>query len=621
VNGTPPPLRLPRYRHWMLGIFCHLLLAVLIGRAAYLQLYHDQFLQRHGDARALRVVPISTHRGMVTDRHGEPLAVSTPVDALGARPRELLQAPAPDLHRLARLLQREPPELLHWLRARRQRDFVYLRRWIDPVQLQRVQQLQLPGLAVQRTYRRYYPTGEVSAQVVGFTDVDEQGQEGVEAAYDAWLRGVPGAKRVLRDRLGRTIRNVEIVRAPKRGKDLALSLDRRLQYLAYRELKAAVHRHAAAGGSMVVLAPASGEVLAMVNQPSYNPNDRGGLQHNYHRNVAVTDVFEPGSTLKPFTILSALRSGDYQPSSTVDTAPGYLRIGSYTIRDPRNYGVIDLPTIIKKSSNIGASKLALSIDAETLWHTLEDLGFGHATGSNFPGEPGGSLQHYVQWSEIRQATIAYGYGVSSTLLQLARAYAALATDGQLPQVVFHRRDTAATPQRVVSRQQARQVRDMLEEVVQPTGTGGRAAIARYRIAGKTGTVRKNDPQGYTTERYLALFVGMAPATDPQLVIAVMIDEPSAGVYYGGQVAAPVFARVMSESLRLLNVPPDDLSQVKAPLLTGTLPGAGPAVADVAAAPAAASAGGGRECAPGREAACIGAMDALPPARSGRTRAR
>jgi len=416
--------------------------------------------------------------------------------------------------------------------------------------------LGLPGVNLQREYRRYYPAGEVTAHVVGFTNIDDRGQEGLELAYDEWLRGTPGSKRVLRDRLGRVVRNVEQIRKPEPGRDLTLSLDRRIQYLAYRELKRAVFHHQARSGSLVILDVHTGEVLAMVNQPSFNPNDRRQFLPAQTRNRAVTDVFEPGSTIKPFTIAAALLSGRYRPNTLIDTSPGHYRLGRAVIRDDRDYGRINLTTVIQKSSNVGASKIALSLPDELLYRVQDSFGFGAVTGSGFPGEVGGLINDAGHWRRIEKATVAYGYGISVTALQLVRAYAALADDGRLHPVSFLRVTSPEPARRVLPARVARQIRRMLEAVVADGGTGTRARIAGYRVAGKTGTVKKAVAGGYSEDRYVSVFAGFAPASHPRLAMVVIVNEPRDGIYYGGLVAAPVFSRVMAGALRMLGVAPD-----------------------------------------------------------------
>jgi cell division protein FtsI (penicillin-binding protein 3) len=535
----------------------------LVGRAVDLQVARKDFLQGQGDARYLRVVAEPAHRGMITDRYGEPLAISTPVDSVWANPQELINAreswPA-----LARVLGMRSAALERLLANYRDKEFVYLKRRVTPDVAQAVMALEIPGVTLEPEYRRYYPAGEVTAHVVGFTNVDDVGQEGMELAYDKRLRSTPGAKRVIKDRLGRVVENVERVTEPQPGADIALSIDRRLQYLAYRELKAAVQKNRADAGSAVILDVHTGEVLAMVNQPSYNPNNRDDLKSSRLRNRAVTDVFEPGSTIKPFTVAAALETGRFSPTTLVDTTPGRLRIGHKVIHDFRNYGIIDVATIIQKSSNVGASKLALSLAPKRLWQALASVGFGEHTGSAFPGESAGLLTDYGSWHDIQRATVSYGYGLSVTTLQLARAYAALANNDRPPPVSFLRRSLKQEVslegiyEPSLSAASLRAVRHMMEAVVAKGGTGTRAAVPGYRIAGKTGTVKKQKAGGYREDSYLALFAGLAPASDPQLAMVVVIDEPRGEVYYGGAVAAPVFSRVMSGALRMLDIPPDDV---------------------------------------------------------------
>ncbi len=546
----------------VLGVLA-LAAGLLAARAVDLQVLDKDFLQGQGDARFLRVVEEPAHRGMITDRFGEPLAISTPVDSVWANPQVLILE-RDSWAKLARALRIKRAELERLLVARQHKEFVYLKRRVNPDMARRVTALGIPGVALAPEYRRFYPAGEVTAHVVGFTNVDDAGQEGMELALDERLRGVPGAKRVIKDRLGRIVESVERVREPQPGEDIALSIDRRLQYLAYRELKAAVRRNRADAGSAVILDVHTGEVLAMVNQPAYNPNNRGKLKRSHLRNRAVTDVFEPGSTIKPFTVAAALETGRFRPLTPVDTRPGYFRVGRKTIRDFRNYGLIDVSTVIQKSSNVGASKLALAQSPEHLWKAFASVGLGESTGSGFPGESGGLLTDYGSWRDIQRATVSYGYGMSVTTLQLARAYAALASDGRPLPVSFVRRtaaeaaELASLYEPVLSESSLRAVRRMMELVVARGGTGTRAAVPGYRIAGKTGTVKKSGAGGYVEDSYLAVFAGIAPASDPRLVMVVMIDEPRGEEYYGGAVAAPVFGKVMAGALRLLDIPPDDL---------------------------------------------------------------
>lgn len=552
----------PRRLRFVKGVML-LGVAALVWRMGDLNLNQRDFLQGQGDARYLRTVAIPAHRGMITDRNGEPLAISTPVQSVWANPQELAQARESWIQ-LARLLDLSVGELEQLLAGRMDREFVYLRRHVKPELAEKVMALSIPGVALQPEYRRYYPMGEVVAHVVGFTNIDDVGQEGIELMLDERLRGMPGSKRVIKDRLGRVVENVESISEPRDGDNLRLSIDRRVQYLAYRELKAAVQRHHARAGSAVVLDVTTGEVLAMVNQPAYNPNNRSDLASSRFRNRAVTDVFEPGSTMKPFTITAALESGRFRPGTLVDTSPGMMRLGGFTIRDSHDYGLIDVSTVIQKSSNVGASRIALALESRALWDMLSRFGFGYDTGSGFPGEVAGLLNPYQDWRDVQLATISYGYGMSVTPLQLASAYATLANDGNQHPTSFLKLDRNDLPRgrKVIEPNVARQVREMLEKAVQTGGTGTRARVAGYRIAGKTGTVRKAGKSGYNEDHYISIFAGMAPASRPRLAMVVVVDTPDDGDYYGGVIAAPVFGRVMEGALRLLDVAPDDLDTLK-----------------------------------------------------------
>ncbi len=541
------------------------LATALLWRALDLQVLNEDFLQQQGAARYLRVVEMPAHRGAITDRHGQPLAISSPVDSVWANPGELL-ASGESLAPLARLLGLDAAALHRRLEQRASREFVYIKRHVTPELGEQVQSLGLPGVALQREYRRFYPAGEVAAHVVGFTNVDDIGQEGMELAYDDWLRGDPGAKRVVKDRLGRIIDDVESLREPKPGEALTLSIDRRLQYLAYRELKTAVTEHGARAAALVMLDAQTGEVLAMVNQPAYNPNNRAEISGGRYRNRAVTDSFEPASTLKPFAVLAALESGAYGPDSIINTSPGVMRVDGHTVRDPRDYGRIDVATVIEKSSNVGVARMALNIEADAIWGLLLRLGLGAPTGTTFPGEAGGSISGMPPRSSIDRAALAYGYGVAVTPLQLAQAYTVLAADGIKRPVSFLKLDQAPVGERILDAQSVRRVRGMMEAVVSDTGTASRAQIPGYRVAGKTGTAKKAVAGGYSDNRYVALFAGMAPASAPRLVLVVVVDEPVED-YYGGKVAAPIFAKVMGGALRLLNVPPDDVSSLQHALAT------------------------------------------------------
>lgn len=541
-----------------LGVVTTLLLgsaAVLIGRAFDLQVLRKDFLQGQGDARALRDEPVMAHRGMITDREGEPLAISTPVDSVWIQPRTFISAQS-QWPKLAKQLGLDLSDMRRLVLQKQNKEFVFLKRQISPPWAEKVMALEIPGVSLLREYRRYYPMGEVAAHVVGFTNVDDRGQEGLELAYENWLRGTPGIQRVIKDRLGRVIQHVELIKKPQPGKNLTLSIDRRLQYLAYRELKKAVFKDKAKAGSVVILDVHTGEVLAMVNQPSYNPNSRKALKASNLRNRAVTDTFEPGSTIKPFTVAAGFQSGMFTPQSMINTSPGYMKVGSSMVHDARNYGLIDIKTLLQKSSNVGASKIALAIPETALQHMQEALGFGETTGSGFPGEAAGFINMSPHWRPIEQATMAFGYGLSVTALQLARAYAVLANGGYLKPIYFVRQRHAVEGQRVMKTKTATTIRHMLESVVSHEGTAFKASVEGYRVAGKTGTVKKLVNGQYSNDRYLALFAGMAPAAAPRFVIVVTIDEPQGRAYYGGLVAAPVFSRVMSGALRLFDIAPD-----------------------------------------------------------------
>ena len=532
--------------------------AVMLWRAVDLHVLNKDFLQSQGNARYMRTMPVAAHRGVITDRHGDPLAVSTPVDSVWINPAEFMTS-RQSWGKLTQLLSLKIDKVERLVLQREKREFLYLKRHIRPELAKQVAALNIAGVYLQREYHRYYPAGEVAAHVLGFTDIDDAGQEGLELAYDAWLRGELGKKMVIKDRLGRTIKHVESIKAAQPGKDLNLSIDRRLQYLTYRELKRAVHQYKAKSGSAVILDTKTGEVLAMVNQPSYNPNNRRKLKSSHLRNRAVTDVFEPGSTIKPFTVAAALESGKFKNNSVVNTSPGYFRIGKYVVQDVKNYGRINLSTILSKSSNIGASKLALGISAKNLTDVHSRIGFGFSTGSGFPGEVGGIINLPTEKQLVERATLSYGYGLSVTPLQLARSYGAIANNGIMPAVSFIRINKAEREERVLPEKYAKQIREMLESVVSKKGTGSLAAVSGYRIAGKTGTVKKASAGGYSDDSYVAVFAGMAPASNPRLAMVVTINEPHGDVYYGGKVAAPVFSKVMSGALRLMDVAPDNIT--------------------------------------------------------------
>ena len=548
------PLVLPGWRSRVVLILLLLGFGVLIARAIFLQGLNNDFLQKKGALRYGRVIELPATRGMITDRNREPLAISTPVESVWASPADVTASPA-QLQRLSQLLQLDGGEIQKRL-ADTHRDFVYLKRHLPPEQAQQVIELDVPGIFLQREYRRYYPGSDYFAHLIGFTDIDDQGQEALELAFNDQLAGKPGSRRVIKDRLGRIVEDVESIRLPQQGRDLALSIDARIQYLAYRELKSAVEAHRAKAGGIVVLDVQSGEVLAMANLPSYNPNNRGKLEPHRTRNRAVTDLFEPGSTLKPFTVAAAIESGLYKPDSVIQTGTGQLVVGSATIHDAHPVGALTVAQVIQKSSNVGAAKIALALPSAVLWDMFNKVGFGVQPRSGFPGEVSGKLRAYKQWRPIEQATMSYGHGISLSLLQLARAYLLFAGDGSMKPVTVVKLAAPAEATQVISTETALQVRRMLELVVQPGGTAPLAQITGYRVAGKTGTAHKLDGASYAADKYVSSFIGLAPASAPRLIIAVMIDEPRAGQYYGGAVAAPVFGNVMTGALRLLGIKPD-----------------------------------------------------------------
>jgi cell division protein FtsI (penicillin-binding protein 3) len=541
-------------------------LALLGARAAYLQIWSADYLQGQGNARHSRVVKDNSHRGMILDRNGAPLAVSTPVDSVWAHP-ETLADERKHWAALGALLGLHPREIGQMLSRYQGREFMYLKRHVTPETAERVLSLHVPGVSLLREYRRYYPLGPVAGHAIGFTNIDDQGQEGIELAYDSWLKAVPGTKRVLKDLQGNAVEMVESITLPTPGRDLVLSLDRRLQYLAYRELKSAVAAHRARAASAIVLDAHTGEVLALVNEPDFNPNNRSSLKSQVFRNRAVTDLFEPGSTLKPFTVVTALESGKFKPYTPIDTTPGAIQVGNKTIKDTQNHGLLTVARVVEKSSNVGATKIALALNKHSLWSTLKRVGFGETTGVGLPGEVAGLLHPPSSWVPVEQATLSFGYGISVTPLQLARAYGALANGGVTQPLTLLRRDAPEPGARALSEEAARQVRGMLELAAGLHGTGAQAQVANYRVAGKTGTVRKLTPTGYSEDQYVAWFAGFAPASHPRLVMVVTVDEPRQGRYFGGDIAAPVFARVMTGALRLLDIPPDAPRPRDRPLLT------------------------------------------------------
>lgn len=551
------------WRRLVAAVIFVLLATVLLVKALDMQILHSEFFERQGDARQLRTVAIAANRGDIVDRNGEPFAVSAPVDSIWLNPEVAIDH-LDQLVKVAELLSVDAISLKRKVKANAHREFLYIKRHASPELAEKVMALKIPGIALQNEYRRYYPSGEVAAHVIGFADIDDNGQEGIELAFDDWLKGHPGKKRIIQDRLGRAFDDIERIRPAHPGKTLKLSLDKRLQYVTYRALKAAVIKHNAVAGSAVVLDVASGDVLAMVNQPSFNVNDRKQLQPQATRNRAVTDVFEPGSTMKPITVAAALESGRWKPFYKIETAPGYMFVKGNKIQDHKNYGDLDMGGVLEKSSNVGISKIALAMDAEQQWSMYRKLGFGTVTSSGFPGEASGQLSLDALNNDFVRASLAFGYGISVTPLQLAHAYSAIAADGILRPVNFlvdeYRDDANAAGQRVMSADTARAVRKMMQRVTSEEGTAKRANVANYSVAGKTGTVHKFVAGGYAEDRYLSIFAGMAPADKPELVMVVMIDEPRNGEYFGGLVAAPVFSRVMAGAMRLLDITPDVVAE-------------------------------------------------------------
>jgi cell division protein FtsI (penicillin-binding protein 3) len=538
-------------------------LAVLLltGAVFYRQVLETDYLTAEGERRFVREREIPARRGMILDRNGEPLAVSTPMKTVWADARLLSKHPEA-MAPLAKILGLDAKQLAQKVEANSGKGFIYLKRRIEPSIAREVQalaeQTKELGVALDTEYRRYYPGGEVFGHIIGFTDIEDRGQEGLERAFEPSLAARPGLRRVLQDGQGKVVEEIEQLQAPSNGKDLTLSLDQGLQFIAYRELMRAVQLNKAAAGTAVVLDVATGEVLAMVNQPAFNPNDLHGGKGDNRRNRALTDVMEPGSTAKPLVVAAALELGKVTPNTTFNTSGGKLSIGGKTVKDVHSYGVLTTTGIITKSSNVGVVKIAMMMERETLWSLYSRLGFGKPTGVQFPGESGGRLRHYKRWSTFEHATQAFGYGFNVTALQLAQAYAALAADGVKRQVSLIRREEPAAEERILKATTARQVRTMMETVVSDKGTAKLAAVDGYRVAGKTGTAKKSSGRhGYAAGRYQSVFAGMVPASNPRLVMVVMIDEPRGKSYYGGLVAAPVFSKVMTEALRIFNVPPDD----------------------------------------------------------------
>jgi cell division protein FtsI (penicillin-binding protein 3) len=531
---------------------------VLIGRSVQLQVFDQQFFAKQADMRHARNAKMIAHRGAILDRFGEPLAVSSPVDTVWVDPSEFAQA-GDGIAKLARALKLNRQWLEQRVTSNLDREFLYVARHLDPDNAAEIKKLEIPGVRLLREYKRYFPNGEVTGHLLGFTNLDEDGQEGLELAYNRSLAGIDGEKRVIQDGHGLVVQNVEINRTPVPGEDLHTSLDLRIQYLAYRELKSAIRKHIARAGTVIVIDVSTGEVLAMVNQPSFNPNDRSQYEVARYRNRAATDIFEPGSSIKPFVVAAALASGRYRSDSTIDATP--FKVANKLIHDKHDHAIISLGEVLAVSSNVAMAKIALSLEPEQMYGTLRGFGFGEVTASGFPGESAGLLSSAENWRPIGIATMAYGYGLSVTPLQLAQAYATIGALGVHRPISFRRVEEAVPGERVLPQKVARDLIGLLEGAVRPAGTGVKAAVPGYRVAGKTGTAWKATAGGYSTDRYLSVFAGVVPATQPRLAVVVMIDEPRGVLYYGGDVAAPVFASVTSGALRLMSVAPDDLARV------------------------------------------------------------
>ena len=562
---------------WRLMIVIFILMIIafgLISRLIDLTVINRQFLRKQGNARTVRTLNIPAHRGMILDRQGVPLAISTPVEAIWIDPA-YFRPTRQQLSLLSHFLQINP-KTIHQVALHGQfKEFIYLKRGLNPNLAKQVKDLKIPGLFLQNEYHRYYPEGSVMAHVVGLTNVDDKGQEGLELAYNNWLQGQSGLKKVIKDRLGHIVADIRSIRQPRQGHDLQLSIDKRIQYIAFRELKTGIERYQADSGSVVVLDVKTGEVLAMANWPSYNPNDRLTAQDGHTRNRALTDLFEPGSTIKSFSMASVLASNQYTPNSQIDTSPGWMIVAGKRIMDERNNGTLDLTRILQISSNMGMSKLILSLPAENLWNTLHQVGFGQITQSSFPGERTGSLPNFKVWNPFVLATLSFGYGISVTALQLAQAYAVLAHGGVKVPVTFLKvNGEPPVGQQVMDKTISREVLDMLESVLTKGGTAPLARVPGYRVTGKTGTVRIVGVHGYEKHRYNSIFIGIAPASHPRLVVAVVLHDPKGRLYYGGYTAGPIFSHVMNNALHLLNIAPDDLVSLNQPFPKIRLPSLG-----------------------------------------------
>lgn len=552
-----PLLRLDLQR-WRMRLVLGLIFGGFVAlslRAVYLQTWQTDFLNEEGEKRVNRVVEIPAHRGMITDRRGEPMAISTPVESVWVNPRQVKSASPQQIQALASTLGLDPDALARTL-ADKRKAFVYLKRQCAPDVANAALALNIEGIQSTHEFRRYYPAGEVVSQVLGMTGIDDKGQEGLELSYQEWLSGEPGAKRVLKDRLGNAVDELELLRLPKHGRDLTLSLNMQVQYLAFRELADAVAANNAKAAAAIVLDAKSGEILALANVPSFNPNNRASLQPGRMRNRAVVDVFEPGSTMKPFLVASAMEAGVVRADTMIDTGPGYFYVGDKKISDVHAKGRLSVSQSIQTSSNVATAKIALEMKSEDYWRLLNRVGFGAPPNSGFPGEAGGRLRPFDTWRPIEKATMAFGHGISVSLLQLAHAYTAFANEGVMPPLTLLKRRETVIGQRVMSEEVATALRDMLESVTETGGTAPQARVMGYRVAGKTGTAHKLVGGAYAADKYISSFVGMAPASNPRLIVAVMIDEPGGKDYYGGVVAGPVFSRVMAGALRFMALPPD-----------------------------------------------------------------
>ncbi|WP_416427465.1 penicillin-binding protein 2 [Pseudomonas sp. App30] len=549
------------WRFRVLVALLGIMVGAIVWRIVDLQVIDHDFLKGQGDARSVRHIPIPAHRGLITDRNGEPLAVSTPVTTLWANPKEM-QADKSKWPALAAALGQDPKELSTRLDAQATKEFIYLVRGLTPEQGQTVLDLKVPGVYGIEEFRRFYPAGDVTAHMVGFTDLDDHGREGVELAYEDWLAGVPGKRQVIKDRRGRLIKDVQVTKNAKAGKTLTLSIDLRLQYLASRELRNAIVENEAKAGSLVIMDVKTGEVLAMVNQPTYNPNNRKTMFPASMRNRAITDVFEPGSTMKPISMSAALETGRWKPTDKVEVYPGSLQIGRYTIKDvTKTEGpILDLTGILINSSNVGMSKVAFDVGGENIFRAMSAVGLGQYTGLGFPGERVGNLPNHRDWKKAETATLSYGYGLSVTALQLVHAYSAIANDGEIVPLSILKVDGKPAATRVMPEQVAKTLQGMMKEVIEDSRGVYRARVPGYHVAGKSGTARKATigSRGYTENAYRSLFAGFGPLSDPRYAIVVVIDEPSKAGYFGGLVSAPVFSKVMSGTLRLMNVTPDNL---------------------------------------------------------------